>query len=82
MGTFDPVRIFCNSFAALTYAKDRKYNRRTKHIDIQYHYIKDMVVDKELVLKCYSTSHMVIDLLTKFIAKETFMDNVRSLRIA
>lgn len=41
--TSDPVTIFCDSMAALAYAKDSKYHGRTKHIDIRYHYIRDMV---------------------------------------
>lgn len=40
----DLVTIFCDSMAALAYAKDSKYHGKTKHIDIQSHYIRDMAV--------------------------------------
>jgi len=75
----DPLTIHCDSTAALAYAKDPKYHGRTKHIDIQYHYIRDMVAQKEVVLKHISTSCMVADPLTKPIARDVFLAHVRSL---
>ena len=75
----DPVIIFCDSTAALAYAKDSKYHGRTKHIDIRYHYIRDMVAQKEVVLKHLSTSRMVADPLTKPIARDVFEAHVRNL---
>jgi hypothetical protein len=57
----DPVIIHCDSTAALAYAKDPKYHGKTKHIDIRYHYIRDMVTHKEVVLKHISTTRMIAD---------------------
>ena len=65
--------------AALAYAKDSKYHGRTKHIDIRYHYIRDMVAYNEVVLKHISTSFMIADPLTKPIGKDVFQALVRSL---
>ena len=39
----EPVTIHCNSMAALAYAKDPKYHGKTKHVEIQHHFIHDMV---------------------------------------
>jgi hypothetical protein len=39
----NPITIHCDSTVALAYAKDPKYHGKTKHIDIRYHYIRDMV---------------------------------------
>ena len=64
----EPITIHCNSMAAFAYAKDPKYHGKTKHIDIRYHFIHDMVAQKEVVLKHISTSRMVVDPLTKPIA--------------
>jgi hypothetical protein len=65
--------------AALAYAKDPKYHGRTKHIDIRYHYIRDIVAKKEVVLKHISTSQMIVDSLTKPIVRDAHMAHVRSL---
>ena len=64
--------------AALAYAKDSKYHGRTKHIDIQYHYIRDMVAHNEVVLKHISTSLMIADPFTKPIGRDVFQAHVRS----
>ncbi|KAF7133292.1 hypothetical protein RHSIM_Rhsim09G0157400 [Rhododendron simsii] len=49
--TFDdvehPVTVHCDSMAALAYSKDQKYHGKTKHIDMRYHYIRDMIAQKE-----------------------------------
>ena len=56
--------------AALAYAKDSKYHGKTKHIDIRYHYIRDMVAPNEMVLKHISTSLMIADPLTIIMGKK------------
>ena len=73
------VTIYCDRMVALTYAKDPKYHGKTKHIDIRYYFIHDMVAQKEVVLKHISTSRMVVDPLTKPIAREAYQAHVRSL---
>ena len=64
--------------AALAYAKDSKYHGRTKHIDIRYRYIRDMVAHNEVVLKHISTSLMIADPFTKPIGRDVFQAHVRS----
>uniref|UniRef100_A0A2N9ER43 Integrase catalytic domain-containing protein n=1 Tax=Fagus sylvatica TaxID=28930 RepID=A0A2N9ER43_FAGSY len=44
----DPVTIYSDNMATLAYAKDPKYHGKTKHIEIKYHYIRDMVAKKEV----------------------------------
>jgi hypothetical protein len=75
----DAVTIHCDSTIAIAYAKDPKYHGRTKHIDIRYHYIRDMVAQKKMVLKHISMSRMVANPLTKPIARDVFQAHVRSL---
>ena len=65
--------------AALAYAKDSKYHGRTKHIDIRYRYIRDMITHNEVVLKHISTNLMIVDPLTKPIGRDVFQAHVKSL---
>ena len=39
--TYEPMTIYCDSMAALAYAKDLKYHGQTKHIQIRYHFVRD-----------------------------------------
>ena len=75
----DHVMVHCDSMTILAYAKDSKYHGKTKHIDIRYHYIRDMVAHNEVVLKHICTSLMIADPLTKPIGRNVFQTHVRSL---
>ena len=73
------MTIFYNNIAALAVTKDPKYHGKTKHIKKRYHYIRDAIIEKDVVLKYISTSNMVADPLTKPIARDVFVKHVRSL---
>jgi hypothetical protein len=75
----DPVTIYSDSMAALAYAKDLKYHGKTKHIEIKYHYIRDMVAKKEVFLEHISTKSMLADPLTKPIARDPFHGHIKGL---
>ncbi|KAK2965259.1 hypothetical protein RJ640_015757 [Escallonia rubra] len=45
----DPMTIYCDSMAALGYAKDPKYHGKTKHIETRYQFIRDRVAHGEVV---------------------------------
>ena len=77
--TDEAVKIYSDSMAALAYTKDPKYYGKTKHIDICYHYIRDIVARGEVILQHIPTSKMVADPLTKAIARNIFHTHVRSL---
>ena len=77
----EPMTLYCDCMAALAYAKDPKYHRKTKHIQIRYHFIRDMITQNEVVLKHIPTSKMVADPFTKLIVKDAFVRHVRSLSL-
>ena len=68
----EAVTLYSDSTTALVYAKDPKYHGKSKHIEIKYHFIRDMVAQGEVVMKHSSTGSMVADLLTKPIARDVF----------
>ena len=57
--TFEPVTLYCDNMAALAYAKDLKYHGKTKHIQIIYHFVRDMITQNEVVLRQIPTRKMV-----------------------
>ena len=77
--TLELVTIFCDNTAALAVAKDPKYHGKTTHIKKRYHYIRDAIIAKDVILKHISTSNIVVDPLTKPIARDVFIKHVRSL---
>jgi hypothetical protein len=75
----DLVTIYSDSMAALAYVKDPKYYGKTKHIEIKYHYIRDMVAKKEVFLEHISTKNMLADPLTKPIVRDPFHGHIKGL---
>ena len=75
----EPVKIFCDSMAAIAYSKDPKYHGKTKHIQMRYHFIRDMVAQKEVIIEHIPTGKMLADPLTKPIPKDVFLAHMRML---
>ena len=73
-----PVVISCDSQATIAYIKDLKFHAKTKHINIKYNFVKDMVTRKEVNVKCITTQEMVADPFTKPIPKEFYFRHVKS----
>jgi hypothetical protein len=75
----DVVLLYFDSTSALVYAKDPKYYGKAKHIELRYHYIRDMVSQGEVILQHISTSSMGVDPLTKPIARDLFFSHTKSI---
>ena len=53
-------------------AKNPIHHARTKHIDIQHHFVRERVESGEVELKPIPTSHQLADVLTKALTKDRF----------
>jgi hypothetical protein len=54
------------------FTKNPSYHSNTKNIDIQYHFVRDMVEEKKVVLMKVDTLKNVADSLTKYVSIEKF----------
>uniref|UniRef100_A0A2N9ECP6 Reverse transcriptase Ty1/copia-type domain-containing protein n=1 Tax=Fagus sylvatica TaxID=28930 RepID=A0A2N9ECP6_FAGSY len=75
----DAILLYSDSTSTLAYAKDPKYHGKAKHIELRYHYIRDMVSQGEVILQHISTGSMVADPLTKPIARDLFFSHTKSM---
>ena len=75
----EPVLISCDSQAAIAYTKDPKFYAKTKHIDIKFNFVKDIVAQKEVNMKYITIQEIVANLFTKPISKEAYFRHVKSL---
>lgn len=63
--TTAPTQLFGDSQGAIALAKNPEQHSRTKHIDVQYHFIREQVELQTIAIKYISTHRMVADGLTK-----------------
>jgi hypothetical protein len=60
-----PTTLFCDNQATLKLAIDDNYHARTKHIDIQYHFICQVIKSNDITIIYCPTDDMTADILTK-----------------
>jgi hypothetical protein len=53
-------------------AKNPTYHSKTKHIDIQYHFVRDMVEEKKVLLMKVDTLKNVANSLKKSVSTKKF----------
>jgi hypothetical protein len=71
--------IMCDNQGCIALAKNPTHHSRTKHIDIQHHFIREKLESGEIGLKYCPTQDMVADVLTKALAKERHQNLTRSM---
>ena len=75
------IELFCDSSSASLLATNQKTDRRTKHIDIRYHFIRQMVEEKNILFLKIRGKLNRVDALTKLIPHELFVTHRNKLQI-
>ena len=76
-----PTTLHCDNQATLHLANDDNYHARTKHIDIRFHFIRQTIANKQIIMIYCPTEDMVADILTKALPKYKTAIHIQNLRI-
>jgi len=57
--------IYEDNQSTIKTSKDEIHNQRSKHIDVRYHFIREMIKQKEIEVTYLPTDQMLADILTK-----------------
>ena len=66
------MTIYSDSQSAIYLAKNPTFHAKTKHIDAQYHFVRDMVEENKVKLEKVETLVNVVDALAKPMSTEKF----------
>ena len=68
----EPTVVYEDNEAAEALACNEIMTKRSRFIDARFHYVREMVAEKEISVKRCATSDMVADLFTKGLPRVTF----------
>uniref|UniRef100_A0AAV1VKE2 Polyprotein n=1 Tax=Peronospora matthiolae TaxID=2874970 RepID=A0AAV1VKE2_9STRA len=76
MTSDEAIKMYEDNQGSIALAKNPEFHKRTKHIDIRYHFVREKVESGEVVLEYCPTQDMLADMMTKPIAAVQF-ENIR-----
>ena len=62
--------LYCDSQSAIHLSKNSTFHSRSKHIDVRYHWIRDVLNLKLLQLEKVHTDDNISDMLTKTLSRD------------
>lgn len=68
-----PFPIYGDNQGSIFIASNPVQERRSKHIDIRYHYVRDLVEDKEVEISFVDGNENPADMFTKNLAAPKFL---------
>ena len=70
------MRIYSDNQSALRLTENPEFHARSKHIDVQYHYTRELVEDGVVNIEYIPTAEMAADCLTKPLKKTRLETNL------
>jgi hypothetical protein len=71
-----PLQMYCDNQAAISLIDSGANSSKGKHIEIEYHYVHDIVKKKEVTITYIPTDDMLADSMTKGIPAANFIKHV------
>ena len=69
------IPLMCDNTSAVSMGMIPVHHKRTKHIHVRHHFLKDNVEKGNIVLTYCSTEEQIADIFTKALSKDQFESN-------
>jgi hypothetical protein len=70
---YAPPTLWCDNLGAIALASNPVYHARTKHIEVDYHFIREKVVNKDVITRYLPTLDQIADIFTKGLTTSRFL---------
>jgi hypothetical protein len=64
--------LWCDNVSALALASNPVHHARTKHIEVDYHFVREKVINGDILIKYISTLDQIADIFTKGLSTARF----------
>ena len=61
----DIIVVYCDSQSVIHLSKSQMYHERTKHINVRYHFLREIISQGNIIVKKISTSDNAANMFTK-----------------
>jgi hypothetical protein len=68
----DPIPIYCDNTNAISISKNPIMHSNMKHIPTKYHFLREHVAEKNIIVEYVGTKEQVVDIFTKPLPRESF----------
>jgi len=69
------IPIYCDNTSAINISKNSCQRKRTKHIDIRHHFLRENVGKWFISMNFYPTDKQIADIFTKALSRKQFERN-------
>lgn len=69
-----PIKLYCDNKAAINISLNPVQHDRTKHVEVDRHFIKEKVEEGRICLTYVPTKEQTADILTKGLSRQNFED--------
>lgn len=77
-----PPRLWCDNLGATYLTTNPMFHARTKHIEVDFHFVREQVARKAMEVRFISSKDQIADGLTKPLPRAPFVANCRNLNVS
>ncbi|KAM1784958.1 hypothetical protein ACFX12_037917 [Malus domestica] len=78
---YDAPVLFCDNISAIALSSNPVFHSRVKHIEIDYHFVRERVIRGDLAVQHVSSKEQFADILTKGLSISLFQDHCSNLML-